>query len=102
MKHLGNLAANHLRSVPFECALCEVSWDGCAAAADCPKCGAQFDWHNPSAAPFHLRPHPWDLRWIWQFGDRAGLSLFPRGYHYSIQEGSACDWRKVYEGSRLR
>jgi len=82
MKHMGNLAANHLRSVHFECLFCDVSWEGCAAAADCPECGANFDWTDPSAAPVYPQPHPWNLLWVWCFGDRTGLRMTPRGWRY--------------------
>jgi len=44
MRHLGNYAVVAERGVGLECAACQVSWIGCAAARECPKCGKEQDW----------------------------------------------------------
>lgn len=73
-KHLGNLSSAPYWSVEFTCEACNVGWSGCSAAADCPRCGAHFDCRDPSAPPDPPGSggvkHPWDLWWIWRFGDR--------------------------------
>lgn len=51
MKDLGNFSQHPYSGVFFTCAPCDVSWTGCAAAADCPRCGRGYDWNDPSAPP---------------------------------------------------
>lgn len=48
-RDFGNLAVEPTRSVGLTCPGCQVSWQGCAAAADCPVCGNGVDWAPPPA-----------------------------------------------------
>ena len=41
--YLGNYAVVKERAVLLECKACNVTWDGCAAACECPKCGQATD-----------------------------------------------------------
>lgn len=50
-RHLGNFSTHPYDSVHFTCEPCRVTWQGCAAAADCPECGRGYDWTDPSAPP---------------------------------------------------
>lgn len=40
--------------------------------------------------------HPWDLRWIWEFGSRAGLCVIPRGWTYDGSISGDSDCRRMY------
>lgn len=42
---LDNFAANENFTVGLSCHHCRVQWIGCAAAADCPRCGAGKFYH---------------------------------------------------------
>ncbi len=50
-KYLGNFSEHPYYSIGFTCEPCKVRWNGCAAAADCPECGRQYNWNDPSAPP---------------------------------------------------
>jgi hypothetical protein len=65
-EYLGNFSQHPFRSVSFDCTPCGVSWTGCAAAADCPRCGRGYDWHDPAAPPTQPDlPCPYVLNPIW-------------------------------------
>lgn len=43
----GNVSASDAQyGVGLRCVLCRVRWLGCVAAADCPECGAEQDYHQ--------------------------------------------------------
>lgn len=56
MTFLGNLAVAPERGVSLECVACQVSWIGCAAVCECPRCGLGADyWQNDLAPTFEAR-----------------------------------------------
>lgn len=47
MEHLGDLSASEpMYAVYLDCEKCDVSWMGCMAAAQCPKCGDTISWEE--------------------------------------------------------
>lgn len=44
-RSLGNFSEHPYASIPMRCDTCRVTWQGCAAASDCPECGAGVDYH---------------------------------------------------------
>lgn len=42
-EYLGNFSVEPTRAVGFVCEGCKVAWDGCTAAACCPRCGDEKD-----------------------------------------------------------
>lgn len=45
-RYLGNFSSHEFNGIPLSCDVCEVSWTGCAAAADCPECGRGQEYHQ--------------------------------------------------------
>ena len=45
MEYLGDHSAPLISGITLSCHHCDVNWTGCAAAADCPRCGAPKGYH---------------------------------------------------------
>ena len=45
MEYLGNFSTSIAYSISLSCHHCGVSWEGCAAESECPKCGRPKGFH---------------------------------------------------------
>ncbi len=51
LEHLGDLSETLGRGVFMACRACLVSWTGCAAAYECPRCGDSQPWFADGEFP---------------------------------------------------
>lgn len=61
-RDLGWLSSHETITVGLSCHHCRVSWAGCAAAADCPECGACKGYHEDDQDECYCReckPEMW-------------------------------------------